>query len=1312
MSRLPLRHRTRNVVRRTRWLVAAVVGLTAVAAAPARADLPPELNQDLVAYYPFDETSGTVVNDRSGKGNDASIVNSNTGTVWNNGRGLTLPGGNGGTLPAVRLPDSLLAGLSDVTIAFDVRLSSTTQQGQVFSFGRTADNAGYLSATPGAGTAPHQALLAPLGANPVAQTATGPTALAGNTFKHVAVTIKGGDALTPGRMLLYEDGVPVASNQALTLKPSDVASATSFIGRSANASGQQFRGRIKDFRIYAKELTTSQVKALSDDLAPADLAELKASVDLGDTSAVTRNLTLPSVPGLAWSSSNPAVITAQGAVTRPPAGQGDGHATLTATFSYRGLTEAKDFPITVKQRVTIPAEQLAAGLVHDYKLGETSGTTLADSGSAGTAGNATLVNPGKATLTGAGVTLNPDAYADSLTGAYVDLPDNITAGMTDMTVDYDIRIDPANVGDHHLWSFGRKTSCDSTASGDYGGSIFGSNTMRIRTGLTSTTPTTGSSVQKAMTYALREGVWKHLTYTQQRNANGTSWTGILYEDGVEIGRTTNLTVPPTVNAAGTNCNYLGRSQSPTFYALRGTLRNFRVYDRSLSEDEAIALAEAPGVAGVRDDAAAIDLGLTSAIVDNINLPRFGSKAGSAITWTTSDPAVITANGVITRPALDQPAATATLTANLTKGLETTTREIQITVPAQFHDAESVARDTDDLTLTALDDIRGNVTLPAQGEWGSTITWSSDSGIITPTGEVSRPAFGRPDVPVTLTATITKGASAKTKTFQGTVKAMPRKADPARYFLGYFTGEGLADGEQLRFGLSTGNSALDWVGLLGGKPSLVSQLGDQGLRDPFIIRSHDGDTFYMIATDLNWFNRNRDYQINDSQYIEVFESHDLVSWSPQRHVKVAPDNAGNAFAPEAYWDDSIGAYVVFWAQALWSDPVNRTGAGNQQMWYTTTRDFRTFAPAQVWQNPAPQSRIDTTVIKVGDYYYRFTKNEAGNAASDVFSEKNLNLRDTNINNWIPVAPSIGRSTWVSNQGYEGPLVFKANPGDTACPQQFYFWADRYTNGGGYQLSCSPDIEAPKWDAKTPSFTNTGTVRHGTVTPLSLREWNKIQGIANPDVATTTDLVLPGTTIKEGDTLKAIVTAADGYETGGRVRFSAQGWEQTVYLDHGVGSVTVPGTLRGGLATVKAEYLGYDFLTASQEAEPVTVLQTRTSVDISVGGTVPATLSLSLGAPADFGAFVPGVAHEYTASTTGTVTSTAGDATLTASTARLANGAFSLAQPVTITPAKTAWSGPAANDSFPIVFRQSIGASEPLRTGAYSASVTFTLSTTTP
>ncbi len=51
-----------------------------------------------------------------------------------------------------------------------------------------------------------------------------------------------------------------------------------------------------------------------------------------------------------------------------------------------------------------------------------------------------------------------------------------------------------------------------------------------------------------------------------------------------------------MNAAGTNCNFLGRSQVPAHYALRGTLRNFRIYDRALSADEAIALSRGAGCA--------------------------------------------------------------------------------------------------------------------------------------------------------------------------------------------------------------------------------------------------------------------------------------------------------------------------------------------------------------------------------------------------------------------------------------------------------------------------------------------------------------------------------------------------------------------------------------------------------------------------------------------------------------------------------------------------------------------------------------------
>jgi hypothetical protein len=78
----------------------------------------------------------------------------------------------------------------------------------------------------------------------------------------------------------------------------------------------------------------------------------------------------------------------------------------------------------------------------------------------------------------------------------------------------------------------------------------------------------------------------------------------------------------------------------------------------------------------------------------------------------------------------------------------------------------------------------------------------------------------------------------------------------------------------------------------------------------------------------------------------------------------------------------------------------------------------------------------------------------------------------------------------------------------------------------------------------------------------------------------------------------------------------------------------------------------------------------------------------------------------------VTSTAGDAALSVSSARLSNGAFSLAQPVVVTPDKASWTGPVSNDAFAIRFTQSIGANEALRTGAYSATLTFTLSTTAP
>ena len=123
----------------------------------------------------------------------------------------------------------------------------------------------------------------------------------------------------------------------------------------------------------------------------------------------------------------------------------------------------------------------------------------------------------------------------------------------------------------------------------------------------------------------------------------------------------------------------------------------------------------------------------------------------------------------------------------------------------------------------------------------------------------------------------------------------------------------------------------------------------------------------------------------------------------------------------------------------------------------------------------------------------------------------------------------------------------------------------------------------------------------------------------------------------------------------------------------------------------------------------------TVDVpgNVGGSVPATLALTFNGPATFGAFTPGIAKEYTTSTDLNVISTAGDATLSVSTpGRMTNGAFSLAQPLQVSLAKTTWTAPTSNEKVAATFKQAIGANEGLRTGSYSTTLTFTLSTTTP
>ncbi|KAJ0161023.1 Arabinoxylan arabinofuranohydrolase [Colletotrichum tanaceti] len=442
-----------------------------------------------------------------------------------------------------------------------------------------------------------------------------------------------------------------------------------------------------------------------------------------------------------------------------------------------------------------------------------------------------------------------------------------------------------------------------------------------------------------------------------------------------------------------------------------------------------------------------------------------------------------------------------------------------------------------LTVANLDDVRGNLHLPTTSN-GLTVSWESNSpAVISSSGVVKRQTA---DTPVNLTATINHEAISRTRVLVASVRKAVSLDPFEGYAFSYFTGNSLAD-ENIFFAASEGNNALQWAELNGGRPTITSSFGTKGLRDPFLIRSPEGDTFYLIATDLSigsgtsWGDSVR----IGSRYLEVWESHDLKTWSEQRHILVSPPEAGNTWAPEAFYDEELGAYLVFWASSLYeASDVNRTGSTYHRMLYATTRDFVTFSETSVWQD-ARMSRIDSTVIKSADTYYRFTKDEgaSGTGCSDIIQESSASLRST-LDSWTISGSCIGRNAGTS--AVEGPTVFKSNPNDVHG-EKFYLFVDEY-GGRGYIPLETADISKPDWKVSA-SYNLPSSPRHGTVIPVTAAELAALRGHAPARRALDTEVlsrtgnvgVIANVSLADSSALKvpAIIDTA-----AGKVLFAVQ------------------------------------------------------------------------------------------------------------------------------------------------------------------------------
>jgi len=306
------------------------------------------------------------------------------------------------------------------------------------------------------------------------------------------------------------------------------------------------------------------------------------------------------------------------------------------------------------------------------------------------------------------------------------------------------------------------------------------------------------------------------------------------------------------------------------------------------------------------------------------------------------------------------------------------------------------------------------------------------------------------------------------------------AEPAGggYLFVTFRGQHGPMDEQIYFALS--KDGRNWTALNDGKPVLVSKLGEKGVRDPYLLRSHDGKKFYLIATDLSIaLNRGWSRAVRaGSRSLVIWESSDLVHWSEPRLVPVAPDDAGCTWAPEAIYDEEKGDYLVFWASTTGSDNFSK-----HRIWAARTKDFQTFSAPFIYIEK-PTAVIDTTIVHDGRSYYRFSKDERDKAITLETSPK-LTGPWTEVPNF-----SLARL-----QGYEGPAGYVIEPASSEKPAVWCLILDHYAKGLGYQPFVTHDLASGHF---TPgeSFVFPFPFRHGSVIPVTAAEYQRLQAAYPP------------------------------------------------------------------------------------------------------------------------------------------------------------------------------------------------------------------------
>lgn len=314
-------------------------------------------------------------------------------------------------------------------------------------------------------------------------------------------------------------------------------------------------------------------------------------------------------------------------------------------------------------------------------------------------------------------------------------------------------------------------------------------------------------------------------------------------------------------------------------------------------------------------------------------------------------------------------------------------------------------------------------------------------------------------------------------------------------------------EQIYFGVS--QDGYTWETVNQEDPVLVSTLGEKGVRDPHIIRSPDNKMYYLVATDLLVF-RNKNWTRNvqqGSRAVIVWESVDLVNWSAPRRIEVSAEDAGCTWAPEMMWDAKKGEYLMYWASTTKRDEFKK-----QRIWAAYTKDFKAFSAPFIYVERGMHV-IDTTIVKDGETYYRFSKDERGKA---VTMEKSLSLTE----GWT----TMEEFSLKGLVGYEGPTCYQM-PDGSWC-----LLLDHYSKGQGYKAFFAKTLASGQFEPDTGRFKMPYKYRHGTVMKITSEEYKRLKTLGDsrtPPAPALAGVYADPNIVRIGETFY-IYPTTDGFE----------------------------------------------------------------------------------------------------------------------------------------------------------------------------------------